>query len=60
MAMGETLRLGRNEILSSGAMRVVRDDRIVIRVTPGEGAAGGDIDLLVGGEERLTCSQSQG
>ena len=52
MAMDEPLRSGRrNEILSSGAKRVVRDDRALISVAPGEAPAGSDVGLLVDVEE---------
>jgi len=51
MAMDEPVRSGRNEILCSGAKRVVQDDRALISVAPGEAPAGSDVDLWVDVEE---------
>jgi hypothetical protein len=51
MAMDEPLRSGRNEILCSGAKRVVRDEHTLISEAPGEAPAGSDVDLLLGVEE---------
>ncbi len=51
MAMDEPLRSGRNEILSSGAKRIERDDYTLITVARGEAPADSDVDLLVDVEE---------
>ena len=51
MLRDEPSRSGRNEILCSGAKRVVRDDRALISVVPGDALAGSNVNFLADVEE---------